>query len=137
MYSSLYEKLLSLKPASNNTMLSLEDELFVVENIKKPMTLINKEIGNKTSILHLLVEREQVFLIEKFFQVYRDLPAYEWDWSMRDSLNKTIMEMAIETGNEQIIEIIKVFSAFFFYVKRKSFLCFFFTESEWNASRSD
>lgn len=69
---------------------------------------INKRAGYKTTILHLLIESEQLELLKYFIDIYEfgDDEYDPIDFMKRDFLDRTPLMVALDTGNKIISELI-------------------------------
>ena len=68
--------------------------------IDNPNIFVDKRVCHETTILHVLIEKEQVCLLEKFIKIKGI------DFMLRDHRSRTPLMSAFETGNPSIIRIV-------------------------------
>lgn len=92
----------------NDKLISILKHFIHINVIENPNDYINQRTGHKTTFLHMLIEREQLELLNKFINMFRfcyDL--FEpLDFFVKDYLNKTPIMAALETGNKNVIKLI-------------------------------
>lgn len=115
--NALYQCLTRLDAEANNKALGDIVKLFLKSDLIRDINMyINDRPGYKTTILHLLVEREQLELLKFFFDIweYGDDEYDPLDFTKRDFLAKTPLQIALDTGNQKLARLI--------YKKTKAYL---------------
>lgn len=100
--SALYRGLCKLDRQSSwrceNTVACFFDTTWGL--IDNPNLLVDNRVCHKTTILHVLIEKEQVCLLEKFIKIKGI------DFMLKDHRSRTPLMVAFETGNPSIIRIV-------------------------------
>ena len=104
--TAFYQCLNRLDPKIEDQQLSKIIQMFMeTDVIEDPNDYLNKRIGFRKTLLHLLVEREQYNLVKHFIYLYGDSFYNPLVFTIKDCFNRTPLMMAFENGNIKLIKL--------------------------------